>query len=152
MRLVKLISLVAFTSCALITVNAQDKLGYLKEWVGKYPADNATKPHRALLKLPEVRKPLLSLLSKPDYHFMTVVCGKEVPVEVIDDYLIVRKCHSNYCLRGTAVLIINVKDGAMHVVIRNESDSEPRWFSTNGKYKELPFRFEAGYVVVKKAS
>jgi hypothetical protein len=78
-----------------------------------------------------------------------VVCGKEIPIEMIGDYIIVRKCDSNYCLRGTALILINIKDGAMHVAISKEKDSEPGWVSTNGKYKELPFRIEAGFVVVK---
>src|SRR5215216_3278289 len=149
MRLFKPILVIAFGLSALTTVNAQEKLGHLRHWVGKYPSYDDTKPHRDFLKLPEVRNPLLKLLSKKDYHFLAVVCGKEVPIEMIEDYLIVRKCHRNYCMRGTAVLIINVKDGAMHVVIRDEKDSEPRWLSTNGKHKDLTFRIEAGFMVVK---
>jgi hypothetical protein len=50
-RLLKLILFASFTSCALITVDAQDKLGHLKEWVGRYPTDKATKPHREFVKL-----------------------------------------------------------------------------------------------------
>lgn len=152
MWLFKSISVITLTACSLIAVNAQDTLGHLKEWVGKYPTYNSTKPRREFLKLPEVRQPLLNLLSRQDYRFLTVICGKEVPIEIIENYLIVRKCHSNYCLRGTAVLIINIKDGSMHVVIRNENYPDPRWFSTNGNYKELPFRIEAGYVVVKNGA
>src|SRR4030095_17135546 len=84
-KLFKLILLITFSFCALVSVNAQDKLGNLKEWVGKYPTYNDTKPHREFLKLPEVRQPLLNLLSKKDHRFLTVECGKEVPIEMIGD-------------------------------------------------------------------
>src|SRR6266550_154618 len=104
MRLLKFISVIAFTACSLTVVNAQEKLGHLKVWVGKYPTYKNTKPRREFLKLPEVSEPLLNLLSKQDYRFLTVVCGKEVQIEMIENYLIIRKCHRNYCLRGTAVL------------------------------------------------
>jgi hypothetical protein len=149
MRLSKLTLLITFTACSLSTTNAQERLGHLREWVGKYPSYNNRKAPRDFLKLPEVHRPLLRILSPQDYRFITAVCGKQVPIEMIGDYLIVRKCHSNYCLRGTALLIINIKDGAMHAAISSEKDSEPRWFSTNGKYNELPFRIVAGFMIVK---
>jgi hypothetical protein len=149
MMLSKMTLLITLTACVLSNSNAQEKLGHLREWVGKYPSYNNIKAPKDFLRLPEVRRPLMKLLSDQDYRFLTVVCGKEIPIEMIGDYIIVRKCDSNYCLRGTALILINIKDGAMHVAISKEKDSEPRWVSTNGKNKELPFRIEAGFVVVK---
>ena len=51
---------------------------------------------------------------------------------------------------GGAVLIVSLADGAIHVAIKNEGDSEQRWFSTNGKHKELPFDVQSGWFVIKR--
>ena len=50
------------------TAIAQGKLGHLKEWVGKHPTYNDFRPHREFLKLPEIKRPLLKLLSRDDYR------------------------------------------------------------------------------------
>jgi hypothetical protein len=149
MKLLKTFSSIVLLLCLLSATDAQDRLSHLRSWVGKYPTYNDTKPHQEFLKLPEIRQRLLKLVSPKDYRFITVICGKEVPIEQIDDYLIVRKCHSNYCLRGTALIIINLKDGAMYVALRDEKDSEPRWFSSGGDYKKLPFEVKAGWIITK---
>ncbi len=142
----------ALIFCFVSIVDAQDKLGHLRSWVGKYPTYNDAKPHREFLKLPEIRQRLLRLVSQKDFRFITMVCGKEVPIEQIEDYLIVRKCHRNYCLRGTALIILNMRDGAMHVAIRGEGDSEPRWFSSSGSYRELPLDIKSGWIITKRSA
>jgi hypothetical protein len=134
------------------STRAQEKLGYLRTWVGKYPTYNVTKPHREFLKEPEIQRQLLSLLPRKVFHFLTVTCGKEVPIELIDEYLIIHRCHSNYCLRGTALLIVGLKEGIIHVALRTEKDSERRWFSRNGKYRELPFKVINGWIVLKNGA
>jgi hypothetical protein len=129
---------------------AQSKLSHLKEWVGKHPTYNDFRPRKEFLKSPEIQRPLLKLISKKDYRFLTRRCGKEVPIEMIGDFLIVRRCHSYACGDGGGVVIVNLSDGAIHLAIMDEDDSEQRWFSTNGKYKELPFDVQSGFLVIKK--
>jgi hypothetical protein len=150
MRSMKFIGAFILAHCLLSAAGAQERLDHLKGWVGKYPTYNDTKPHREFLKLPEVRQRLLKLVSKKDYRFITVTCGKEVPIEQIEDYLIIRKCHSNYCLRGTALIILNIRDGGMHVAINGEGDSAPRWFSSSGNYRELPFEVQSGWIISRR--
>jgi hypothetical protein len=129
---------------------AQSKLGHLKEWIGKHPTYNDFKPRREFLKLPEIKRPLLNLLSRDDYRFLTRTCGKEVPIEMIGDFLIARRCHRYACGNGGGVVIINLSDGAIHVAIMDEDDREQRWFSANGKHKELPFNVQFGFLLIKK--
>ena len=132
------------------TAIAQGKFGHLKEWVGKYPTFNDFRPRREFLKLPEIKRPLLKLLSRDDYLFLTQTCGKEVPIEIIGDFLIVRRCDRYACGYGGGVVIVNLSDGAIHVAIMDEDDREQRWFSTNGKYRELPFEIQLGFLLTKK--
>jgi hypothetical protein len=122
----------------------------LTEWVGKFPTYNDFIPRKEFLKLPEIQRPLLKLLSRNDYRFLTRTCGKETPIEMIGDLLIVRRCHSYACGLGGVVVIVNLSDEAIHVAIMDKDDSEQRWFSTNGKYKELPFDVQSGFLVIKR--
>jgi hypothetical protein len=150
MRRCGLLTFLVLLGCVSPVAVAQANLGHLKEWVGKYPTNNDLKPHREFLKLPEIKRPLLKLLSRDDYRFLTRTCGKEVPIEKIGDFLIVRRCHKFACGYGGAVVIVNHSDGAIHVAILDEDDSEVRWFSTNGKHKELPFDVRGVWFVIKK--
>ena len=146
-RYLKVLSLVI---CLGITSLAQGKLDHLNKWVGKYPTYNNTKPRQEFLRLPEIQRGLKTLLSKEDYRFVTKTCGKEVPIKKIDNYLIVRRCHSYACAYGGATIVINLDDGAMHIAIKNEGDKEQRWFSTNNKQGELPFEVRLAFLIVKK--
>jgi hypothetical protein len=144
-------ALVLLGSVSTPTVS-QARFGHLKEWVGKRPTYNGTKPRKEFLKLPEIQQPLLKLLPRNDYRFLTRTCGKEAPIEEADGFLIVRRCHSYACAYGAVILIINLNDGAMHVAIMDEDDTEQRWFSTNGKYRDLPFEVTLARFVTKKAA
>src|SRR5262245_26629278 len=145
-----LLTIIVLLCCFSSTAIARGKLGHLKEWVGKYPTYNYFKPRREFLKLPEIKQPLLKLLSRDDYRFLTRTCGKEAPIEMAGDFLIVRRCHRYACGIGGAVLIVGLSDGAIHVAIQDEDDIEQRWFSANGKYKELPFDVQSGFFVIKR--
>ena len=150
MRRCGFLTILVLLGCVSSTAIAQSKLGHLKEWVGINPTFNDFKPRREFLKLPEIRRPLLKLLSRDDYRFLTRTCGKEVPIEMIGDFLIARRCHRYACGNGGGVVIVNLSDGAIHVAILDEDDPEQRWFSSNGKYKELPFEIKLGFLLIKK--
>src|SRR5262245_4317574 len=150
MRRCGFLTILVLLGCASSTAIAQSKLGHLKEWVGKYPTFNDFKPRREFLNLPEIKRPLLRLISRGDYRFLTRTCGKEVPIEMIGDFLIARRCHRYACGNGGGVVIVNLSDGAIHVAIMDEDDTEQRWFSSNGKYKELPFEIRYGFLLIKK--
>jgi len=150
MRRCGFLTILVLLGCVSQTAIAQSKLGHLKEWVGINPTFNDFKPRREFLKLPEIRRPLLKLLSLDDYRFLTRGCGKEVPIEMIGDFLIARRCHRYACGNGGGVVIVNLSDGAIHVAIMDEDGREQRWFSTNGKHRELPFEVKFGFLEIKK--
>jgi hypothetical protein len=150
MRRCGFLTILVLLGCVSSTVVAQGKLGRLKEWVGKSPTYNEFRPRREFLNLPEIKRPLLKLISRDDYRFLTRTCGKEVPIEMIGDFLVARRCHRNACGNGGGVVIVNLSDGAIHVAIMDEDDREQRWFSSNGKHKELPFEIQFGFLLIKK--
>jgi hypothetical protein len=84
------------------------------------------------------------------YFSKTINPRKEVPIEMIGGFLIARRCHRYACGYGAGVAIVNLSDGAIHVAIMGEYDREQRWFSSNGKYKELPFKIQFGFLLIKK--
>jgi hypothetical protein len=69
---------------------------------------------------------------------------------MIGDFLIARQCHRYACGNGGGVVIVNLSAGAIHVAIMDEDDREQRWFSSNGKYKVLPFEIQLGFLLIKK--
>ncbi|HEX8649835.1 MAG TPA: hypothetical protein VF708_03270 [Pyrinomonadaceae bacterium] len=152
MKLLKTFASLVLVYCCFYSVHAQDKLGHLRSWAGKYPTYKGSRPRRQFLKLPEIHGRLLKLVSPKDYRFIMDVCGKEVPIEQMGDYLIVRKCHRNYCLRGTALIIVNLKDGSMYIALRDENDSEARWLSSGGDYRALPFEVKSGWTITRSRS
>lgn len=151
MRQSRLIVALVLLGCVNPPAMSQGKLGHLKEWAGKYPTYNDTKPRREFLKLPEIQQSLLKLLPRTDYRFLTKTCSKEARIDQIESFLIVRRCHSYACGFGAAILIVNLTDGAMHVAISGKG-TEQKWFSTNGKHKELPFDVKLAWFVTKKTT
>jgi hypothetical protein len=147
MRGHQLLAALILASSLTLAAHAQRSPDDLRKWVGKYPTYSKTEMHTTFLALPEIRQPLRKMLSRDDFIFLTRTCTKEMPIELVEGYLIVRKCHSSYCLKGTALLIVVLKDGAIHVALRTEDDSAPRWYGTNRIPAQLPFEVQAGWIV-----
>jgi hypothetical protein len=89
---------------------------------------------------------------KPTAKFKAPLCGEEsgTPIEMIGDFLIARRWRCIACGKGGGVVIVNLSDGAIHVAIMDEDDREQRWFSANGKHKELPFEIQFGFPLIIK--
>src|SRR5260370_38373757 len=56
--------LLCFSSVAV----AQNSLGHLKSWAGKYPTEKNGRVTTKFFGLPEIRAPFLRLLSRADFH------------------------------------------------------------------------------------
>jgi hypothetical protein len=115
----------------------QGKYGHLRSWEGKYPTYN--KSARKFFKLPEINRPLRRLLNRQDYYLLTGGHTKEMPISLIGDYLKVRVCGSpgSYACDNHAILILNLHDGSVFVAF-NVIGGQPRYFSTRGKFTDLP--------------
>ena len=120
-----------------MNVVAQRKYAHLKHWEGKYPT--YSKSSRKFFNLPEIQHPLKKLLNQRDYYLLTKGHTKEVPIMLIGDYLKVKVCGSpeSYACDNHAILVIDLNDGSIYVAFDIFS-REPRYFSTKGKFTDLP--------------
>jgi hypothetical protein len=114
---------------------AQD-LGHLKSWAGKYPTERKGKVTTSFFGLPEIRTPLLRLLSRTDFNLLTKEYGVETPIKQIGDYLAVKVCRPHACDEEEGAFAINLSTGVIYV--RMQNGQKVRWFASKGDSKDLP--------------
>ncbi len=124
--------LLCFSSVAV----AQDSLGHLKSWAGKYPTEKKGRVTTKFFSLPEIRTPLLHLLSRADFDLLTKEYALEAPIKLIGDYLAVKVCRPHNCADEQAGFAINLRTGIIYVRLQAEEDV--RWFAPKGKATDLP--------------
>src|SRR5712691_13228399 len=122
--------------CFNSAVVAQDRLGHLKSWAGKYPTERKGKVTTSFFGLPEIRTPLLRLLSRADFNLLTKEYAVEAPIKLIGDYLAVKVCRPHNCADEQAGFAINLQTGVIYVRLQAEEDV--RWFAPKGKATDLP--------------
>ena len=126
------ILLLCFSSAAI----AQDGLGHLKSWAGKYPTDRKGRITKKFFGLPEIRAPLLRLLNREDFGLLTNEYAVEAPIKLVGDYLAVKVCKPHDCADEQAGFAINLNTGVMYV--RMQAEEDLRWFASKGKPTDLP--------------
>jgi hypothetical protein len=129
--------LLCFSSVAV----AQDKLGHLRSWAGKYPTERKGKVTTRFFGLPEIRTPLLSLLSRTDFNLLTKDYGVETPIKQIGDYLAVKVCRPHSCDEEQGGFAINLSTGVIYV--RMQNGQKVRWFASKGNSNDLPQEVKA---------
>ncbi len=122
--------------CFSSAVVAQDRLGHLKSWAGKYPTDKKGKVTTSFFGLPEIRTPLLSLLSRTDFNLLTKEYGVETPIKQIGDYLAFKVCRPHSCDEEQGGFAINLSTGIIYV--RMQDGEKVRSFASKADYKDLP--------------
>lgn len=122
--------------CFSSAVVAQDRLGHLKSWAGKYPTDKKGKVTTSFFGLPEIRPPLLSLLSRTDFNLLTKEYGVETPIKQIGDYLAFKVCRPHSCDEEQGGFAINLSTGIIYV--RMQDGEKVRSFASKADYKDLP--------------
>src|SRR5260370_21918390 len=103
--------LLCFSSVAV----AQNSLGHLKSWAGKYPTEKNGRVTTKFFGLPEIRAPLLRLLSRADFDLLTKEYTVEAPIKLIGDYLAVKVCRPHTCADEQAWFTINLRTCAISV-------------------------------------
>jgi hypothetical protein len=124
--------------CFSTAVSSQDKLGHLKSWDGK-PAqevDDKGKVTSDFFALPEVRTPLLRLLSRRDYNLVTKGYSVGSPLKLMGDFLANSMCRPHNCGDERAGLAINLSTGDIYV--RMQKGTKERWIVSKGKASDLP--------------
>jgi hypothetical protein len=130
------IALALLLLCLSGTAVAQDKFGHLKSWVGKYPTDRKGRVTKQFFGLPEIRTPLLRLLSREDFNLLTREYAVQAPIKEIGDYLAVKVCKPHDCGDEQAGYAINLKTGV--IFVRMQAEENVRWFASKGSEKDLP--------------
>ena len=114
---------------------AQNNLGRLRSWAGKYPTSKRGRVTTRFFAQPEIQQPLLKLLSRSDYNLLTRDYAVETPIKEIGDYLAVKVCRPHNCDDEQAGFAINLRTGLIYVRLKN--GQEVRWFGSNGNYTDL---------------
>ena len=114
---------------------AQNRLGHLRSWVGKYPTNKRGRVTTRFFAQPEIRQPLMKLLSRSDFNLLTRDFQVETPVKQIGDYLAVKVCRPHNCSDEQGGFAINLTSGLIYVRMKN--GPEVRWFGSNGNYTDL---------------
>lgn len=124
--------LLCFGSAAV----AQDRLGHLRSWAGKYPTEKKGRVTKRFFGLPEIRTPLLRLLSRTDFNLLTKEYAVEAPIKQIGDYLAAKVCRPHDCADEQAGFAINLHTGA--IFVRMQEEEHVRWFASNEDSTDLP--------------
>jgi hypothetical protein len=127
-------ALLALCFCGVAA--AQNNLGALKSWAGKYPTDRKGRVTKKFFGLPEIRTPLLRLLNHEDFGLLTNEYAVEAPIKLVGDYLAVKVCKPHDCADEQAGFAINLNTGVMYV--RMQAEEDVRWFASKGKATNLP--------------
>jgi hypothetical protein len=122
--------------CLSTTAVAQDRLGHLKSWAGKYPTEKKGRVTTSFFGQPEIRTPLVRLLSRADLNLLTKEYAVEAPIKLIGDYLAVKVCKPHDCADEQAGFAINLNTGVIYV--RMQAEEDVRWFASKGKATDLP--------------
>jgi hypothetical protein len=117
-------------------VVAQSNIDHLKSWAGKYPTEKKGRMTTRFFGLPEVRTPLLRLLSRSDFNLLTKEYAVESPIKLIGDYLVTKVCMPHNCGEEQAGYAINLRTGVIYV--RMQDAEKERWFASKGSDKDLP--------------
>ena len=115
---------------------AQNRLEHLRSWAGKYPTYKRGRVTTRFFDLPEVRQPLMSLLSRTDFNLLTREYTLETPIKQIGDYLAVKVCRQHACGDETGGFAINLRTGFIYVRLQN--GQEVRSFGSKGDFSDLP--------------
>ncbi len=122
--------------CFSGAVVAQGGLGSLRVWAGRYPTHKTGRVTKRFFQLPEIRRPLIALLSRSDFNLLTSEYSVETPIKQIGNFLAVKVCRPHACDTDNAGFAINLSNGAVYVKIYEEH--ETRWFASKGNHTDLP--------------
>ncbi|MDX6383369.1 MAG: hypothetical protein QOK48_942 [Blastocatellia bacterium] len=124
--------LLAFSSA----VAAQSNLNHLKSWADKYPTERKGRVTTRFFALPEVRTPLMRLLSRTDFNLLTKEYAVESPIKLVGNYLVAKVCMPHNCGEEQAGFAINLRTGVIYA--RMQDAEKERWFASKGSDKDLP--------------
>jgi hypothetical protein len=115
---------------------AQNDLGYLRNWVGKYPVSTPGEVHRNIYQTHPLRRRLVKLLGRKNYNRLMKDYHVMGPVKVAGDYVIVDRCERHNCDESASFMAVNFRRGDVHVAFYKIYKLE--WFHSAGTARDLP--------------
>ena len=118
-------------------VESPGKFARLSSYAGKYPSDEQD-PTRHFWNLPEIKQPLLKMLGRKDFRRLSgrSVHSVEGAVKLHENYLFAGNCQYHCCPCRSNLLIVDLRDGRMYAVFRDQvglsSRERVRWTSAKG--------------------
>src|SRR5439155_13218646 len=88
---------------------AQTELGYLQNWVGKYPVSTSDQPHRNIYRTRPLQRRLRKLLGQKNYNRLLndyYVMGQ---VAAVGDYIVVDRCERHNCDESASFMAVNFR-------------------------------------------
>ena len=142
----RLISALLLVTCFGVAGYAQTpqfrrrSLEHLRTWAGRYPTEGEGKRRVEILKLPEIRQPLLKLLGAKRYQRLLENYFMEVPIDLIEQHLLIRRW--NKWSSEQSVVVINVIYDTKDIYVGFVDDKKVEWFGTNGSRKKPAIAYE----------
>lgn len=142
--------LVGFCSISAFgQAKSKNKLASLKKYAGEIPVDNTVKPRRNLFNLPELKSPLVALLSAKNFRRLVSDFNAQSPIEVVTGeyksltattFLIMSGFNKN--TGESAIVVIDIGNTSANppifVGFQNSGGGRPEWFASKGDYTDLP--------------
>ena len=132
-RLVLILIVVALFAASAVP---QTKLGYLQNWVGKYPVSTPGQPHRNIYRTRPLQRRLLKLLGWKNYNRLLNDYYVMGPVAVVGDYIVVDRCERHNCDESASFMAVNLRRGDVHVAFYKLGKLE--WFHSSCTARALP--------------
>ncbi len=122
-------------------ITAQDQKDKLLKWVGKQPTYD--KSFGNFFKEPEISGAIKRLISKRDLLFLASSHTKEAPIGTADGFLQIFVCGSKASVGcdPEILLVVKLKDRSMYAAFHS-SDQKTRYYSTTGKFTDLPKKLQ----------
>ena len=115
---------------------AQSGLGYLRNWVGKYPVSSPGELHRNVYRTQPLQRRLVKLLGWKNYTRLLNDYHVMGPIKIVDDYVIVDRCERGNCDESSSFMAVNVRRGDLHVAFYKLGKLQ--WFHSKGRARDLP--------------
>jgi hypothetical protein len=132
-RLVLVLIVVALFAASAVS---QTELGYLQNWVGKYPVSTLGQPQRNIYRTRPLQRRLLKSLGWKNYNRLLKDYYVMGPVAVAGDYIVVDRCERHNCDESASFMAVNLRRGDVHVAFYKLGKLE--WFHSSGTTRDLP--------------
>lgn len=120
-----------------------EDMSNLEEWAGRYPTQSFGNRNKSnFFAVPQIERRLQHILSKADFKNVTIEYTVEIPIELLENYLLIYRCRPHECGENASIAV-GLRDGSIFAVLtgspgRESSSNKRRCFAMNGDLAKLP--------------